>query len=407
MNDKVLILGFIWPEPSSTAAGRRVMQLIEFFKWRGNEIHFACPAAKTEFSYPLEKIGVHTHEIELNNSYFDEIIHPIQPRIVIYDRFMIEEQFGWRIQNLFPDAITILDTEDLHFLRKQRRSKAEGKKGHKKNEEIELREIASIFRCDLSLIISRFEIEVLQEKGVPETLLFYLPFMEDNVNSKDFKKFEERCHFVTVGSFLHAPNVDGVEYLKKSIWPLIRQKLPTAQIKVYGSYCNSKIEQLTNLTEGFQIMGRATDVLEVMGSARVCLAPLRYGAGLKGKFIDAMRVGTPSVTTHIGSEGMYNENTWPGFVSDQPEELANKAVLLHEDESIWLSKSKLSVQHLNNCFGKENLFEAFKSKLFTLQAHIKMHRESNLIGRILKHNSNRSTMYMSKWIEEKNKKSKR
>lgn len=402
MNDRILIIGFVWPEPTSTAAGRRMMQLIEFFKWRGNDIYFACPAAKSEFSFPLEKIGVKTLEIELNNASFDEVIQPIQPKIVIYDRFMIEEQFGWRIQNLFPEAVTILDTEDLHFLRKRRKSDVERKKGTKKNDELELREIASIYRSDLSLIISQYEMDVLSEMGIPTDILLYLPFMEDRTIAKDFNSFENRTKFLTIGSFIHAPNLDSVVYLKEKIWPLIRKKLPSAEIDIYGSYPNNKVEQLNNIVDGFYIKGRAEDALEVMSKAKVCLAPLRFGAGLKGKFIDAMRVGTPVITTSVGIEGMGGYNTWPGFFADTPEEIANKAVTLCTNEVIWNEKSQLCAKHLNKHFSKEVFFEVFKSRLFQIQAELNVHRKKQLIGRILKHNSSRSTMYMSKWIEEKN-----
>ena len=98
---------------------------------------------------------------------------------------------------------------------------------------------------------------------------------------------------------------------------------------IYGSYSNSKIEQLTNLREGFIIKGWVEEVSEVMKFAKVCLSPLRFGAGLKGKFIDAMKNGTPIVTTSIGSEGMSKNEDWPGYIANDPNEIANKAIKLY------------------------------------------------------------------------------
>lgn len=402
MSNTLLIIGYVWPEPKSSAAGRRMMQIIEFFKLQQYNIHFATPASRSEFAYPLEKIGVEVNQIEVNESSFNNYVSDLKPDIVVFDRFMMEEQFGWRVQEECPEAITLLDTEDIHSLRKTRKSDINGKPSSK-NKELSLREIASIYRCDLALIISKFEVEFLKGKGIPEYQLYYLPFMEDLPNKKNFKSFNERAHFTTIGSFLHDPNVDGVRYLKEKIWPLIRKRLPNAEMHVYGSYPNSKVEQLHNIREGFLIKGRATDAEEVMSEARVCLSPLRFGAGLKGKFIDAMKCGTPSVTTSIGAEGYGNENNWPGYISDDPNEIANKAIKLYTEESIWKEKQSLGVSLLKEEFAKEKFHYDFKSLLFDLKANIKKHRSDNLIGQILKLNTLRSTKYMSKWIEEKNK----
>lgn len=400
----MLIIGHVWPEPKSSAAGRRMMQLIEFFKVSKYDICFATPCSKKEHAYPLEKINVSIASIEVNNSSFNDFIQKLNPDVVIFDRFMMEEQFGWRVQDYCPKAITLLNTEDLHSLRRKRKSKIAGKPSSK-NQELELRELSSIYRCDLSLIISKFEIEYLKEKGVQEELLFYLPFMEEVPNQKNILKYEERANMVTIGSFLHDPNIDGVRYLKENVWPLVRKKLPHVEMHVYGSYPNSKIEQLTNLTEGFIIKGWADDASQVMSRARVCLSPLRFGAGLKGKFIDAMRMGTPSVTTYIGSEGMPQGENWPGFISDSPNEMANKAVLLYNQKDIWREKQSIGIRVLSSEFSKEEYQQKFKEKLFGLKANLAHHRSQNLFGNILKLNNLRSTKFMSKWIEEKNKRS--
>ena len=402
MTSKVLIIGYVWPEPKSSAAGRRMMQLIEFFKFNAFEVHFSTPCARTIQAYPLEKIGVFTQEIKVNDSFFDNYISKLKPEIVLFDRYMMEEQFSWRVHDQCPNAITILDTEDLHSLRKRRKAELNSKPTSK-NDELELREFASIYRSDLSLIISTYEVEYLTKKGILNSQLLYLPFMEDSVEGINFNKMEEREHFITIGSFLHDPNVDGIRYLKQSIWPLIRKKMPTVEMHIYGSYLNSKVEQLTNLREGFIIKGWTEEVSEVMQSAKVCLSPLRFGAGLKGKFIDAMKNGTPIVTTAIGAEGMSKKEAWPGYIADDPNEIANKAIKLYSEKNIWLEKQRLGIQVIDSEFSKSKFHQIFKLRIFELKAQLFKHRKENLVGEILKLNTLRSTKYMSKWIEEKNK----
>ena len=114
---KVLFIGTIWPEPDSSAAGIRMMQLIRFFLEHESEVFFGTSAAESPYSADLKTMGVACLSVQINDSGFDDQINTINPDIVIFDRFMTEEQFGWRVTDQCPDALQILDSEDLHFLR--------------------------------------------------------------------------------------------------------------------------------------------------------------------------------------------------------------------------------------------------------------------------------------------------
>ena len=249
---------------------------------------------------------------------------------------MMEEQFGWRVAENCPKALRILDTEDLHFLRKTRHQQLKNEavfttEALLKSEDAK-REIASILRCDLSLIISTFEMDLLKNVfNIDEKILYYLPFLLDNIDrhqQKKWKSFEERAHFVFVGNFFHKPNVDAVLTLKNEIWMQIRKQLPKAEIHIYGAYMQQQIQELQNKKEGFIIKGFAENAEEVVGNARVVLAPLRFGAGIKGKLTEAMLCGTPSITTSIGVEGMARCASLEWFCSRQiSAEFASKAKL--------------------------------------------------------------------------------
>ena len=176
------------------------------------------------------------------------------------------------------------------------------------------REIASIYRCDCTLMISIYEMNLLQHFfKISIDILHYTPFLLEPIQQKEITSwptFEERTHFVTIGNFLHEPNWNGVLFLKEEIWPLIKKQLPNAELHIYGAYPSPKVTQLHQPKDGFLIKGRADSAKEVMLNAKVCLAPLRFGAGLKGKLIDAMECGTPSVTTTIGAEAMHDNLDW-------------------------------------------------------------------------------------------------
>src|SRR5690606_26132421 len=117
---RVLFIGLVWPEPSSSAAGWRILQLLQVFAQAGYAVTFASAASKSAYSYPLEEENVNTQQIVLNDSSFNDFIGILQPDVIVFDRFISEEQFGWRVREQCPDALSILDTEDLHFLRSAR-----------------------------------------------------------------------------------------------------------------------------------------------------------------------------------------------------------------------------------------------------------------------------------------------
>ena len=156
--EHVLIIGSVWPEPNSSAAGSRMMQLIEAFQEQKWKTTFCSAASESEHMFDWRNLGINKVSIELNNSSFDSFIEQLQPTMVVFDRFMTEEQFGWRVAEKCPSALRILDTVDLHCLRAGRQiAFYENRKFSKEDlllSDIAKREIASIFRCDLSLIIS-------------------------------------------------------------------------------------------------------------------------------------------------------------------------------------------------------------------------------------------------------------
>lgn len=407
----LLIIGITFPEPTTTAAGGRIMQIIQLFEEEGFEITFASTALPSERSVKFEEIGIRVENIVLNSSSFDAFILKLKPDIVLFDRYNSEEQFGWRVADHCPNAVRILDTEDLHFLRKARQKAVKENipvaKAHLFTEAAK-RELASILRSDISLIISEAEMELLRTIFViPKDLLYYLPFLVEALSKEKIgtlPKYEERDHFITIGNFRHAPNTDSVMFLKKDIWPRIKDRLPETELHIYGAYAPKHITDLHNEADGFMIRGWTRDVSEVMEKARVCLAPLRFGAGLKGKLLDAMLNGTPSITTSIGSEGMQGEFPFAGMIEDEIDGIVNATVLLYSEKELWLAAQQNGFKIVENRFQKDSFSIAFTQKIKQLQRNLTSHRIQNFIGQILQHQSLQATKYMGMWIEEKSRK---
>lgn len=237
--------------------------------------------------------------------------------------------------------------------------------------------------------------------------------------------YNERQGFVTVGTFKHAPNLDSVQWLADTIWPSIREVLPNATMHVYGAYVNSSIASHYHAPKnGFFLKGYVDDLECVLRSSRVLLSPLRFGAGLKGKIVDAWRCGLPVVTTLVGQEGMKasvgctNINNvkracrsplttklpekWGGIGNcETAEQVVEAAVILHEQYALWkeaqLHGHRLTAELYSWKTNMPPLLDDIENTMDTLAEK----RKQDFEGQTLWHHTKRSTLYFSKWIELK------
>lgn len=420
----VVVIGYVWPEPNSSAAGQNMLSIIERCLAANFNVTFLTAATDSEHKADLEATGVSVKPIALNCSSFNTLLAQILPDVVIFDRYMTEEQFSWRVKEVCPNAIRILNTEDLHSLR-QARHDAVKQHGDARlaqlNSELAQREVAAILRSDLTLVISKHEMALLTEHyGVPAPQLQYHPLaVGKSINPAP--SFEERSHFVHIGNFRHAPNWDAVLQLKQHLWPSIKKALPHAELHIYGAYPPKKATQLHNEKQGFLVKGWAKDVETVMANAKVLIAPLRFGAGIKGKLLDAMRCATPSITTWIGAEGIISNDQvldtdesadarpWPGALCstriselNAVQDYVDKAIALYNDENNWNLASEMSKSVLSS-FENNQPDVPFIERMCDLQQTLDKHRSSLFMQSLLWHQTLTASKYMSQWIEAKNK----
>ena len=140
-----------------------------------------------------------------------------------------------------------------------------------------------------------------------------------------------------------------------------------------------------------------------MQDARVCLAPLRFGAGLKGKLIESMLTGTPSVTTGIGAEAMHAELPWNGCITDDTDKFILEAANLYLNEADWQQAQINGISIINSVFNRVENAQGMVNRINEIRNNIESHRLNNFTGAMLKHHLLKSTEYMSRWIEAKNK----
>ncbi|MEJ2163791.1 MAG: glycosyltransferase, partial [Robiginitalea sp.] len=271
---KLLVIGHRWPEPEATAAGSRMMGMLEGFLKEGYHITFASAAVPGLYGtfasaavpglygIPLEPLGIQTERISLNDSAFNEFLKSNPFEIVLFDRFMTEEQFGWRVRECLPDSTLVLDTEDLHSLRQSREKAIRQDRAWNVESWMThphfYREIASILRCDLSLLVSAAERDLLKSHlPILEGKIFYLPFQMKPATEGDPVGFQQRSGFVFLGTGMHRPNLDAIEQLKNRIWPLLSRRLPQAVLRLYGAYRPGQILGFHNPPDRFEVCGWA------------------------------------------------------------------------------------------------------------------------------------------------------
>jgi len=389
--------------------------------------------------------NVHWHHIKPNRT--DDMTNLLQHiqhkhgiiRAVVFDRFYAEEAYSFRIREQCPNALRILDMQDVHSLRIGRQQlvkeidQRENSTNNMATQLIDevmkfdpsthewaqdlpqaqkahntlLRELASIHRSDLVLVCSSTEMNMLKQPSwnIAPWKLVSAPFFQKSVEQDMTTSYDERSDFVSIGGFKHPPNVDSVRLLRR-IWPRIRSHLPDAKLHVYGAYPTNEIGSMHDEKLGFYVHGHVEDIKEALLQRRVLLAPLRFGAGIKGKIVDSWGYGLPVVTTSVGAEGMMTTDAiasddWGGLIVSNEDEFVEAAVNLYTTKELWEYSQNRAIVLLNSLFNKEQNLQVIDEALSDAMMNLGQRRKRDITSQLLWHQSNRSTEYFSKWIELK------
>lgn len=422
---KCLLIAYVWPEPQSSAAGLRDRNLIEGLLQSGYEVVIASASENEPGRIFCERWAgevpaLSVHPIRLNDSSFDSWVAELQPELVIFDRFVIEEQFGWRVRRSAPSAVCILDTQDLHFLRlsreqalrralqEQRWTCVAAAGGGEWDAGLVCRELAAIHRVDLAWLVSDFERDLLVREFRVEASRLAVsrfaypepPWRPSGSAGERGAEFLTRSGFSMVGNFRHAPNLDAFRWLRHEIWPRVRRLLPRAEVHVYGAYPPKEAMEAHAPQAGFLVHGPAKDLAEVFSARRVSLAPLRFGAGIKGKIADSWWHGVPVVSTSIGREGMSDEGAWGGRVADEAAAFAQACVEIHESEGAWSAARAEGGRLLERLFSQATFMRDFSSSLENAMGS-RRRFSTDWTRRILLQATTDSYRYFGKWLELK------
>lgn len=348
----ILIVDALTPDPSRDSGSLRLINIIRLLHELGWRITFMANnrrASAAEIAL-LGRLGVHVLCKPWASGLPSWLArHGTGLGAVMLCRHYVAEPYLPLVRRRAPQAKVIFDTVDLHFLREQRAAEhADNESMARKAKQSRLKELALINACDASLVVSPVEYRLLRE-AVPDAQVELLSNVHD-VHGRH-GDFADRHGLVFVGGFGHPPNVDAVHWLVEEIFPRIRQQRTDIVLHLIGDMPQAARESLAR--PGIHIHGRVQDLAPWMSGCRVAMAPLRYGAGVKGKINMAMSHGLPVVATPMAAEGMYLVDGENVLLATDADAFATAVLRLHEDEQLWLRLSDASLDNVRQHFSFE------------------------------------------------------
>jgi glycosyltransferase involved in cell wall biosynthesis len=351
-----------WLPASDRASGAlRTFSMLQILRAAGRNLVFGADHDKAEHINFFGSEGdVHQYEATLKNLRVQVLygFHEIT-------RYLTEEGCGCsHVVLSFPEvayhymssvrayalnAKVIYDPVDLHWLRLQRESAImQDDLLSQKSEDYRQIERFNAAAADVVLAITEEE-KALILNDVPSAAVEVIPNIHICVERAH--DMGGRQNLLFIGHYAHTPNEDAVKYFVREIFPLIRRQLPGVTFNMVGSYMSEAVKSLAS--RDVVPVGYVPDLSSYLNNSRVFVAPLRYGAGMKGKIGQSMSFGLPVVTTSIGAEGLNLTNGEHALIADSPAEFASAVVRLYTDDLLWEKMSTSSLRHIKAHFSYE------------------------------------------------------
>jgi len=353
------------PEPDKDAGSVNSVYAMRILVEQGYRVHFV---PGSNFAYwgkatqALQALGIEC----VYHPFYSNLDMFIDDRGDMFDYAIVSraesaDLFLDKIKERLPSAKTIYNTVDMHFLRMQRRAETTGDAEVAAAADVmRARELSYIEKADATIILSSVEEEVLRDLGVPEEKLWLVPLIRPH--SERLVEYDTTEDMLFIGGYKHPPNVDAVDWMMEKIWPHIEEALPGVNLRICGSSMPERFQSYAS--DSVIIQGFVPDLDALLSKTRLTLAPLRFGAGLKGKVASSIGVGVPVVGTSIAFEGMAEEGLAEVILKeDDPKAFAELAVKAYMDQEIWTGISYAGVDYHNANYAYQNIAKHYAAML--------------------------------------------
>ena len=346
---RILVLDAQTPTPDRDSGSVNTMELMSLFLQMGWHVAFAPRNHLFEGKYTadLQRLGIEVM-VEPCVSHLGDIVEnrPEAYDVILAFRFEALHDCYDRLRAAYPKARLVFHDIDLHHLRLQRRAELLGDRTLRIEAElVKDKELELFAKCDCNVVVTAAEKQAIESDVQLNNIVIY-PYTMDVRRSE--RSFEQRRHVCFIGGYAHDPNIDAVQYFVREIWPLVRRRLPEdSKFFVVGPGAPEAIRNLA--ANDIVISGYVADLSEILDECRVSVAPLRYGAGIKGKLVRTLAYGLPSVASTLAVEGMGLQHEREVLVADDPKSFADAIVRLFNERNTWLA-----IQNGGYEFVKEN-----------------------------------------------------
>lgn len=353
---RALIIAPRLPEFDRESGLLRVSHMIEMLSRRGFDVTFGClrtPTDPERYVYELEQRGVETHAPLAS---IESIRDPSGFKLAIVAFWHVAEQFLPELRSLCPSTRVIVDSVDLHFLREMRDElraepgAAPAQLGQSHADRW-IRELNAYAAADAVLTVSAKEAQLINDLTGQPGLALQMPDSEELPRSPVRRR--DRRGILFLGNFLHSPNRDAATYLCEDIVPRIDPGLLAEhELSIVGTAAQDHVRELAGGLPHVKIVGWVPSVTPYLDSARLCVVPLRYGAGTKRKIIQALMAGTPTVTTTVGAEGLGLRDGRNVLIADDAHAFARAVERLATRPWLWRRLSRRGREHVLGLHGR-------------------------------------------------------
>jgi GT2 family glycosyltransferase len=363
---RILFMDAVTPTPDCDAGSVVVYQFMKIFLKLGYGVSFLpvdnlLPDGK--YTQDLQRIGVECWHYPFITS-VDEYLqkHGNKFDLVFMYRAPEAARNLDAVRMYAPQAKIVFNTVDLHFVRAERQAEVEGSVLRRvQAAALKEKELHVMKSTEATILLNKSEVDLIKELA-PSVKTFMLPLTQEVPGSR--RSFADRKDMVFIGGFRHLPNVDAVKYFCSEVMPLVRTKLPGVRFVVVGSHVPDELHEYAS--EDVEIRGFVANLADVFDYCRISVAPLRFGAGMKGKIVTSLTYGVPCVTTTIGSEGMGLTNGENVLLAEDPASYAQAIVDVYSCEATWNKLSTAGIEFAQQNFSPEVVEQQIRQMMVEL-----------------------------------------
>ena len=355
---RILVVDAMVPNPARDSGSLRLCMMLRLLQqdgWRVDLLSDDGRVTAADVSR-LRAYGIHLHQGSVM-AWLRR--HGTTLDAVLLCRLSVAAQYLVPARRLAPKAMCIFDTVDLHFLREQRAAEISGsRRMHRQSTASRRQELALIRASDLSFVVSPVELDMLR-KELPDSRVELLSNIHE-IHGRSMP-FSARHDLLFVGGFGHPPNEDAMRWFVAEILPLLREHDPSMRLHIAGDITPEARHALAQ--PGVEIYGRVDDLSSLMNHCKVSVAPLRFGAGVKGKVNMAMSYGLPVVVTPIAAEGMHLVDGNDALIAATAADFAEAVWRVYRDEGLWMLLSDEGIANVQRHFSPEVALQVLRNAL--------------------------------------------